>query len=396
MVTISSAENALKNVYLDVVANQLNISANPLLAQIKRSSSNIYGKEIKKIAPLGVNGGFGAGDEVSELPTSNSNINKIFTSELKNLYGTIEISDKALKATSGNVNSFVNLLTEEMDGLVKACNFNLGRMLYGDGSGLVATASATATDDWGTVSDISKIVEGMVLDVYDASGNLKTGAQKVVVDMVDRKNKKFHCATPGLLTSIAFASGFKLYVQNSKDKELTGIEGIFSNSTLYGLTKAEELWLNPYVTTDATVYMSDLAIQKVIDELEMYNDSKINYIACPASVRRLYQEYLGAYRRNIDITTLNGGYSTICHNGVPIVAEKFCPENTMYLLNTNDFTLYEMGDWKWLEDDNGRILRQKPGYPVYTANLVKYAELICDKPAGQAKIVNIATTLATN
>ena len=55
--------------------------------------------------------------------------------------------------------------------------------------------------------------------------------------------------------------------------------------------------------------------------------------------------------------------------------------------------MYEMCDWKWLEDESGRILKQMPNYPTYAATLVKYAELVCDKPNGQAKISNIATTL---
>ena len=81
------------------------------------------------------------------------------------------------------------------------------------------------------------------------------------------------------------------------------------------------------------------------------------------------------------------------YNGIPVIGERFVPANTMYLLNTNDFTLYEMCDWKWLEDENGRILKQNPDYATYSATLVKYAELLCDKPGGQGKISNIATTL---
>ena len=41
----------------------------------------------------------------------------------------------------------------------------------------------------------------------------------------------------------------------------------------------------------------------------------------------------------------------------------------------------------------GRILKQNPNYPTYSATLVKYAELLCEKPNGQGKISSIATTL---
>ena len=93
MVTLQSAENALKNVYLGVVANQLNTAANPLLSMIKRSTNNIYGKEIRKAAPVGINGGISAGDEDGKLPDAHSTQYVQFVAELKNLYGKLEISD---------------------------------------------------------------------------------------------------------------------------------------------------------------------------------------------------------------------------------------------------------------------------------------------------------------
>ena len=33
------------------------------------------------------------------------------------------------------------------------------------------------------------------------------------------------------------------------------------------------------------------------------------------------------------------------------------------------------------------------GFPTYSATLVKYADLICDKPNGQAKISGISSTV---
>ena len=44
---------------------------------------------------------------------------------------------------------------------------------------------------------------------------------------------------------------------------------------------------------------------------------------------------------------------------------------------------------RWLEGDDGKIIRQVANKPVYTATLVKYADLICNKPNGQAKITGI-------
>ena len=79
------------------------------------------------MAPYGVNGGIGAGDEDGDLPTSAENNYVVFESTLKNLFGTIELSDKAVLASSSTAGAFVNLLNAEMEGLIRASSFNFGR-----------------------------------------------------------------------------------------------------------------------------------------------------------------------------------------------------------------------------------------------------------------------------
>ena len=388
MVTLKTAESALKDVYLGVVANQLNVNANPLLAKIKHSSKDVWGKEVRKLAPFGINGGIGAGSETDALPTSSGNGYVQFVAELKNLYGKIELSDKAVRASSNNIGAFVNLLNDEMEGLVKASAFNLGRMLYGDGTGLLASA-VSASGKTVVCDKVNNLIEGMLIDVY--TGDNKNNSKSIKVVYVDRMNKSFTYETTEALT---ISAGDKFYVQGSKDNEISGLGKIFDDAqtSIYGVSKAENPWLKPYVATNETE-ISDILIQQAIDFLDMNVDSQINFITCSAQVRRAYQEYLGAYRRNIDIAELEGGYKTITHNGVPVVADRFVDEDTMYLLNTNDFVMHQLCDWKWLEGEDGRILKQNPGFPTYSATLVKYAELICDKPCGQAKISGIKSTV---
>ena len=388
MVTLTSAESALKTVYLGVVANQLNINANPLLGKIKQTTKDVWGKEVRKLAPYGINGGIGAGAESDALPAAAGNNYVQFVSELKNLYGKIELSDKAIRASANNAGAFVNLLNDEMEGLIKASSFNFGRMLYGDGSGLLATVSSfDSSVNAVTCDSVKNLIEGMVIDVYtnDTKSAEKSGAR---IKYVDRINNKFYTET-----GVALTAGDKIYVQNSKDFEITGLGKIFSNSeTLYGLNRADYPWLAPYVKTGAGE-ISDSLIQSAVDFLDEVSGSTVNYIACSSAVRRAYQEYLGAYRRNIDIAVLDGGYKAISYNGIPLVADRFVADDAMYLLNTDQFTLHQLCDWKWLEGEDGRVIRQNMGYPTYSATLVKYADLVCDKPNGQAKISGISGTV---
>ena len=242
MIDLTTAQNALKDAYLVAACNQLNTKTNPLLAKIKQSSSDVYGKQIIKVAPVGLNGGVGAGSETGELPTANENNYVQFKTTLKNLYGTIEISDKAIRASSVSSGAFIDLLNAEMEGLLNASKFNLGRMLYGDGSGAVGKVTAIS-GAIATMDNVKNLLEGMVVDSYNDSTIADQGLR---ISYVDRVNKQVYFASAPVETVV----GSVLYVQGSKDNEITGLGAIFSNSeTLYGLNREANRWLKPFVST---------------------------------------------------------------------------------------------------------------------------------------------------
>ena len=386
MVTLTTADNALKEVYLGVVSNQLNTAINPLLARINQTTSDVWGKEIIKVAPYGINGGIGAGTEDGNLPSAAGNNYAQFKLTLKNLYGKIEITDKAIRASENSAGAFVNLLNSEMEGLIKASAFNFGRMLYGDGTGIVATISANTTGAI-TVDSVKNLMEGMVVDAVTSQGAAVSGATGMRILSIDRASKILVVDTT--LTASALV-GDKLCVQGSYGNELTGLGEIFKSSGTYG-------WLVPYMKDISTTannvttlgQITDIIMQTAIDELEEVADSKVDFIVCSAGVKRNYQYYLANYRSNVDVMELAGGYKAISYNGIPVVSDRFVPANTMYLLNTKEFNLHQLCDWKWLENEDGRVIRQNAGKPTYSATLVKYADLICNKPSGQAKITGI-------
>lgn len=387
MVTMTSADNALKSLYLGVVAEQLNTSVNPLLAKIKQTSQDVWGKEIRRLAQYGINGGIGAGTEDGNLPTAAGNNYDQFVLTLKNLYGTIEISDKAIRASENNVGAFVNLLNAEMEGLLKASSFNFGRMLFGDGNG---TLGAVAGIESGviTLDSVKNVVEGMVIDFLTEQGAAISGASGRRILCVDRASKTI-TVNGETLTSTKVPAGSIITVQNSYGKEITGLKAIFNNSgSIYGLDRATHKWLIPYMKNDVGT-ISETVIQQAIDDLEENAGSQVNFIVCSSGVKRAYQEHLATYKRNIDVMQLKGGYKALSYNGIPVISDRFCPEGTMYLLNTDDFVLHQLCDWKWLEGEDGKVIKQVAGKPVYSATLVKYADLICTRPCGQAMLSGI-------
>lgn len=111
MVTLTTINNALKEIYLGVLADNLNNTTDSLLTKIKRTSSDVYGKEI--LVPIEVNG-------------------KCITlrSELVNMYAQIEISDKAIRASQNSINAVVSLVNSECECLLRETQRKIIRAFY--------------------------------------------------------------------------------------------------------------------------------------------------------------------------------------------------------------------------------------------------------------------------
>ncbi|MBR2024001.1 MAG: phage major capsid protein [Clostridia bacterium] len=386
MVTLETADNALKSFYLDAVTEALDMKANPLLAQIGRSTADVVGKDVKKLVKYGVNGGIGAGSETGDLPSSSSAERLTFTSSLKNLYGTIEISDKALRASANDEGAFVNLLNDEMQSLIKSASFNFGRMLYGDGKGLLATVTTAKGNKTFVMDDVRSIVEGMVVEFLTQDDETIVGAKQAKIVSVNRQTNEIVLEATDALGNVEV--GARMYLQGAYGYEISGLKAVFENDVLYGVDRTDKYALKPY-TADEVGEISENAIQTAIDQIEENSGSKVNFIVCSWGVRRALAEYFKSFKTMMPSMELAGGFKALSFNGIPVVADRFCPAGTMYLLNTDDFKIHQLCDWKWLEGEDGKILKQIPGKPVYTATLVKYAELMCERPNGQGRLTGI-------
>ena len=227
MVTLTTAENALKTLYLGVVTEQLNTAVNPLLTKFEQTTSDVWGKEIRKLAAYGVNGGVGAGSEDGNLPTPGQNNYAQFVLELKNLYGTIEISDKAIRASQNSSGAFVNLLNAEMEGLIKASKFNFGRMLYGDGSGKLCRVETKTGLNTVIVDSVKNLMEGMIVDLYNSSDEIDASGIRINGVLHSTRNIIIDRTTEGL--PFTDSNGY-FVMQGSYQKELTGLGTLFGNN----------------------------------------------------------------------------------------------------------------------------------------------------------------------
>lgn len=384
MVSLQSAENALKSFYLDAVKESIDTKTTPFLAKVEQSTADVYGKDVKKVIRLGFHGGVVSGSETGDLPKADSAKYLKLTASLKNLYGTIEISDKAIRATQGNESGLVNLLNSEMENLLKGAKYNFNRMLMGDGTGLLTTFEICDNRDEAIVENTSVLEVGMVVNLCNYAGDPYPNATQRTVLEIDPIEKVVKFS--GGPISEQFISG--MVFLDTVEEELTGLGALFRGKPVYGLTEEEYAKIKPidYALDDV---INEQILQRMIDAVEERSGCTPNMIICSYDVRRALMNYFTAMGTRLQTVEVEGGYKSISFNGIPIVADRFCSKGMMYLINTDDFKLCQLGDWQWMESEDGKILHQIPGKPVYTATLVKYAELICTRPNGQARICGI-------
>jgi len=383
LITIENADKALKDYYLDAVSAQLNDGISPFFSAIEKSAVNVYGKDVKMAVIRGTSGNILAGAEDGNLPDPYKNRYLSIVTPLKNLYGTIEISDKALRASRESSGAFVNLVNAEMEGLIASAKQNFQRMLFGDGSGKMCKILDSVSNTEYEVDTVKDYFAGMQVDVVPKVTG--TGdSYGVYITSVNKEKSTITFATP---ISDTITNG-EVYPRGSKDNELCGLGAIFDAATLYGYQKTAEPYFAPYVA-DAKGALTEDMLTDMLDYVEENCNSKINMIICSYKTRKRIAALIADNRRVVNTTDARTGFGVVAVNDVPVYADKYCPDDRILFLNTDDFLLSQLCDWEWLEDESGKILKQVPGKAAYTATLVKYAELICKKPCGQAMLKNI-------
>lgn len=373
------ASEALKRFYLPSLRYQLNV-ANPILAVIDRDKESVVGEEIRMALRYGRQGGIGNRADDGKLPTPNSRKTKQAKWDTKNIFARIHISDKTMRASRGG-GGFVSLLEAELEDAQTDARDNLARQIYGDGSGKLATFAAT-TGTTLPVDDPMYFVEGMLIDVV-SSGGLVTAEEREIISVDDDAKTITLKGAPVTTNAGDIATVFGNY-----EMELTGLGAIFTkDNELYGIDRSQNKWFNPTLN-DKGGAVTEVGIQKMIDEVDRKAGGKTNFLISSYGVRRAYQDLLLATKRTTDVMQLKGGYDALVYNNMPFTVDKYCQSNTLYGLDLDTISFFHIMDWDWLDQD-GEILHRVESRPVWEATLARYCDMGCSKPKGNWRMTGL-------
>lgn len=379
MIDVSNMDKVLRSVYLDVVSASLNEKTSAFYKKVAKTGTNVYGKDVVSPTRFGINGGVACTSETGDVPGSSEPTLVNLKAPLVNIYGNVEITDKLLRVSDTGTGSAVDVLNYEIESLLDAAKFNLRRMLFQNGKGILTTTSAAGAGSTTIgVTDTRNLIEGMVVDFLDGETVVSSGHR---INFVDRSEKTIK-VDKSVPTTVP--SGANVTVKGSYNCEMYGIPYLFDPTcTLYGNTRSINKYALPsYYTTNAVSYDK---LMEVVDGMEETGAAAPNMIIGGYAMRRRYISSMNTAHLNVEIVEQDG-FKAPGFNGIPIYAEPFAGDNVMYFLNTDDFVLAQLADWSWVEGTTHEILHPIQGKAAYSATLVKYCNLLCRKPKHQAQL----------
>jgi hypothetical protein len=364
-------------------------SANVLEGRIKKSN-DFVGKQMNIETQLSFAGGYGA----KLLPQGNPSLVEQAVITAKKHYSRVFVDREGLKAASSSKGAFQTYLAFPVKKTVEDYMRNMSRILFGDGSGVLARgagstnvtgAGSTASpyvvvmraSDWNIANveekSIVQIVTGLAAG--DNSGGAAEGGDSVTnlltIVAVNKATRAIslvgtssHLA--GLVAGPSpLATTTGLVPQRSYNAEAQGLSGVLmkTSGTLYGLT-VQRRWQATQVDAGASGIVVDM-MNDVMLQVEQSFGEAPNMIICNYNqYRKILAQLEDQKRYNLPNKNIKGhlGFSGVEYMGtsgsVGIFVDRFCPEDKIFFLNDKHIHRYHRpGGAEWFQDDKTVFLR---------------------------------------
>lgn len=382
--TLTTVDAITKEVYGPRIVDQLE-NETVLTKRIEKTSrgtsSEAGGKYVTFPLKTRRNAGIGYRNELEQLQSPGQQGWTNVRVPLRYGYGRVHLSGQTIDLVSENFQSFSNALTEEMEGLKTDILKDVNRILWGDGTGTLATCAtatgpATTFDAGSSLEDVKWVDLNMQVDIY--ASDLTT---------VRASNRKVTAIDPA--TGIITTDGANYTTQvgdvmvrtGNISREPKGLTALVrdTTTTLFNLSPGTEpLWKS--VVTSMGGALTEAAMVKMCDDIRM-NGGKPSVIFSDLGSRRAYFNLLVQQRRYSNTKEFDGGFSGLAfaYDGeLPVVTDVDAPQKAMWFLREDDFKVYRRKPW-YFEDRDGGIWKWVTDYDAFQAVLKQYWEFAIER-----------------
>ncbi len=345
---------------------------------------DFVGNEFRIPLRSGRNPGVGSRSENAVLPAPGNESFVYISDPLRHHYGLFNITGQLLKASESSEGAFKRALSVEMEGTVDSLKRKVNIDAYGDGTGVLATTTASNSGDTTLAVDTTVNLEvGDIVDVVDYSGpTYKANARTITaIDrstlVVTLSGANITCASDDDLIR-ASSDSTSGTPNNDKDQVINGLASIVdSTGTLHGLAQSSYAWWASTEIAAASAVVGDNLLRQLTDSIGRESGDEENLVMITTrGIRNRYANTLTAYKRFNDAQAvkLRGGFTALMFDEKPIVVDDHCPVGTIYCLNTDQLFWSQMSDWDWMDED-GKALKWESRYDRYIAVLYKYCNM---------------------
>lgn len=397
---LSAASNVLKVRYLGPIREQLN-QASILMSRIARdeTSVGVSGKSFTVPLHTGRNTAAGVGRaDGGQLPSAGTQSYQTAVIPNAYLYGRIRVSGPAIRAARDNAGAFVRAVESEIQGVTRDMRRSMNRQLHGDSRDALAFTAANASsttaftvDDNQSNAFVHLPTGAVTLDLIKGTDNSTVTLASGSFTLGSANSSGTNYAITVATTSITTTAGDYLVYPGTLGYQMMGIYGIINNNDpvvpngggartgLHGLAVATyPFWAAQVYTNSGTKRDLSLALmQKPFSAIATnsdFNEDDVKFLLCSYGMRDKYVDLLVAEKRFVNTMKLDGGFSGVEYNGIPLVPDPQCRKNTIFYIVPESLRIFRTSDFDWMDRD-GAVLARVPDYDQYDAILFHYGNL---------------------
>jgi len=390
-----------KNVlFMNILSNVAHDTGAASLA----SNTNSKGGGGKMITVhYGRNTGSAAGGEGMTLPTAGSQAYLQANIEMKYNFHQISLTDVVLQASKRSKEFLVNVLESEYDGAKNDMQRQLSRQGYGVGTGVICRVNDASPDT--TLTFDAPMVGKNPMDYFDVGNGLMfssaadaaTSAAYTEVAAITGNDTMTVASGTGVADNdyvyLAHDNGTASPTVSNVNAEIMGLKGLIDDgtnlTTLEGLSRSTYIWWKSYVNDNSgtTRSLTEALLHDTYLEAKKKGDPK--YILTSFDVQSAYGQLYSGDRRytNADMK-LNGGFTGVDFNGLPLVADYDCPYTDAFFVDPSTLSIEDLAPISFLNED-GAILDRSATTPAWNATLRYYANLANSAPNKSTRLSDI-------
>lgn len=383
-------------------------TATPLWSKIKKEYNVFKGKSMTLEAILGFSGSVGSGS----LPETNVFADYNASMTRKKIYARILLDREAMIASKGEEHAFEQATKRMVRKGVESFMRNLSRMLFayengklfeGDNS-TVVTGAGTSGDPYLVIGLSTSWVKSFI----ELKDKVNVGTETTVLEITAVNYTTRQVSLVGTSATLAAAvagtaaTAAKVYMQGSKDNDIQSILEIVkaSSGTFYGLDMSTlgTRFQSSKINASSAGITTDL-INQLVTEVEFVSGESPDLIVTSYKQFRKIQNLLGDKLRYTVVSNRDPvfqkarfnfkGIEWVTNSGeCTIVADRMCPDDHLFALNTDNITFYSAEAPKWADED-GTVLLRSSSADAYEARYIVYGQLFVH-PHAQGVLYGLA------